>query len=115
MEQAKKIAIGIVNFLRASDKLEFLPEVIRFLEKEVVKIKGEGVAVVISAQPLNDRELTEIEKQLLYLFGRKLEIVNKIDPSLVGCFGVHVADKVIDLSLNNYLTLLEEKIIHENN
>lgn len=115
MDQAEKIIAGFIKFLRASGKLELLPQILELLEKEAKKIKGENTAVVTSAKPLDEEELREIEKHLIYLFGRKLAIINQVDPTVIGGFVIQVSDKVVDLSLNNYLESLEEKISHENN
>jgi len=115
MDQLEKIVAGIIKFLKVSGKINLLPRVIQQLEKESLKLKGENTAVVTSAQPLTQEELTEIEKQLVHCFGKKLEIINKVDSSIIGGFVIQVSDKVIDLSLNNYLNRVEEKMRNENN
>lgn len=115
MEQIEKIVVGIIKFLKVSGRLDWLPQIIQQLEKEALKLRGENTAIVSSAQPLTKDELTEIEKQLIHLFGKRLNLINKIDPLVIGGFVIQVFDKVVDLSLNNYLSLLEEKIRNETN
>jgi F-type H+-transporting ATPase subunit delta len=115
MDQAEKIVDGIIKFLQASGKLDLLPQIISLLEKEGRRLKGENTAVITSAKPLSKEELSEIEKQLIHLFGKKLALVNKIDPEVISGFIIQVSDKVVDLSLNSYLNSFEEKIDNENN
>lgn len=115
MDQVEKIVAGFIQFLRASDKLELLPQILKLLEAKVSVIKGENTAVVTSAKLLNKEELNEIEKHLIHMFGRKLAIINRVDPAIISGFVIQVSDKVVDLSLNNYLENLEAKISHENN
>ncbi len=115
MEEVEKIVTGFIKFLRTSGKLHLLPQILKILKKEAQQIEEENTAVVTSAQPLGEAELTEIEKELIHLFGHKLTIINEVNPNILGGFIIRVADRIVDLSLNNYLEELKEKITHENN
>jgi len=115
MDEVDKIVTGIMKYLKTSGRIELLPKIIDGLEKETTKIKGESVALVTSAYPLKQAQLMQLGKELFHLFGRKLEIVNKVDSTLIGGFVITVADKIIDLTLAGDLDNLEERLQNEKN
>jgi ATP synthase F1 delta subunit len=109
MDQDEKIVSQLIAFLRTSGKIELLPGIIQKLKNELDRIRGENTALVTSASPLSTKELEQLQKQLLTLFGKHLEIINHVDPELIGGFVIQVSDKIIDLSVQNYLNDLERK------
>lgn len=115
MDQPEKIVTQLIKFLRTSGKIDMLPQIIQGLENELRKIKGENTAIVTSPELLSSGQLQQLQKKLLTLFGKKLEIVNKVDPEVVGGFVIQVADKIIDLSLQNYFDQIEKKFDNEKN
>jgi F-type H+-transporting ATPase subunit delta len=115
MDQPEKIVTQLIKFLRTSGKIDMLPEIIQQLENELKKIKGENTAIITSSKPLSPQQLQQLEKRLLNLFGKKLEIINRVDPEVVGGFVIQVSDKIIDLSLQNYFEQIEKKFEDEKN
>ncbi len=62
-------------------------------------------ATIISPYHLDQKQIIEVEKQLLVIFGKKekIKITNKkVDKKILGGFIVKIKDKVIDLSLQGY-------------
>ncbi len=115
MDQIETIVTSIIKFLKTSGQLDLLPQIIHRLEMESAKLKGENTAMVTSSYLLNNQELSEIEKQLFNVFGRKLTIINTVDHEIVGGLVIQVSDKIIDLSLKTYLNDVEEKMKNEKN
>jgi len=115
MDQTKKIVSDLIKFLKTTNKLDSLTEIINLLQNEEERLKGENIAIITSASPLEKEKLSQLQKQLLGLFKRKLEIINKVDPEVIGGFVIQVSDKIIDLSLDNYLSEIENNLKNEKN
>ena len=84
----------------------------RFLE---LKLEGESVvkALVRTAFPLEDRELSTLEAQLVQRSGaRRIEFEVRVDPSLIGGARVQMGDDVIELSMRSQLAALAHSIRH---
>lgn len=114
MDKIDKIVAGIIDYLKTSRQLDNLSLVIEKLREKERQISGENTAIVTSAYPLKNGQLAEIEKRLFVMFKRRLEIVNRVDKEIIGGLVIQVSDKVIDLSLENYLDKIEENINDEN-
>lgn len=115
MNQVDKIVAQLLSFLKVSQNMEMLPDIIQKLDLEYQKQTGENRAIVTSAVPLDRKKMGEIEKQLYKIFKRKLEIVNKVNPEIVAGFLVQVADQIIDLSLESYISDIEKNLKNETN
>lgn len=115
MNQPEKIVTQLIKFLRTSGNIDILPQIIEGLENELKKIKGENTAIITSPKPLSSAEVQQLQKRLLTLFGKKLEIINRVDSQVVGGFVIQVSDKIIDLSLQGYFDQIEDKFEDEKN
>jgi len=113
MDQTEKIVSGIIKFLRATNQLETLAEVVEKLKEESLKLAGKNTAIVTSAYHLSDQELNQVKKHLFIVFKKKLEVINKVDPKVIGGFIIQVSDEIIDFSLNGYVNGAEKIIENE--
>ena len=113
MDQTEKIVSGIINFLRATSQLGALPKVVEKLKEESLRLGGKNTAIVTSAYHLSEQELMQVEKHLFIVFKKKLEIINKVDPRVIGGFIIQVSDEIIDFSLNGYVNGAEKIIENE--
>ncbi len=115
MTDAKKIVSSIISFLKANKQIDLLPEIIDFLKVEAEKIRENNIAIITSAYPLDELQLNDIEKKLDLMFHRKLKVVNEINEKIIGGFVIQVADQIIDLSLENYLEEIKNKLKKDKN
>ena len=77
----------------------------RFLE--IYRENSIALATVTSAVELTDEQKGLITKKIINIAGtEKLELVTKIDPSLIGGFVASVGSKVIDASLASQIRKL---------
>ena len=101
---------SLLNFLKLladRQRIGILTSILdRFLEiyRENSNI---ALATVTSAVELTDEQKGWITKQIINIAGtEKLELVTKIDPSLIGGFVASVGSKVIDASLASQIRKL---------
>lgn len=74
-------------------------------DKNIVKVE------VHSANTLNDNQLDKIEQSLNVRYkDKKLELINIVNPDLIGGLQIVANGEVIDLSLKSSLTRLKESL-----
>ena len=107
---SENINSSLLNFLKLladRQRIGILTSILnRFLEiyRENSKI---ALATVTSAIELTDDQKGLITKKIINIAGtEKLELVTKIDPSLIGGFVASVGSKVIDASLASQIRKL---------
>ena len=107
---SEKINSSLLNFLKLladRQRIEIVTSILdRFLEiyRENSNI---ALATVTSAVELTDEQKSLITKKIINIAGtEKLELVTKIDPSLIGGFVASVGSKVIDASLASQIRKL---------
>jgi F-type H+-transporting ATPase subunit delta len=91
-----------LNFLRtvlANDRLPVLPEIAQQFHALLQARSGVSQAVVYSAFPLDEAQLTDLVPVLEKRFGRKLELRVQEEPDLIGGIRVVVGDEVLDTSV----------------
>ncbi|AOX43427.1 F0F1 ATP synthase subunit delta [Spiroplasma sp. NBRC 100390] len=67
---------------------------------------------IFSTQPLTKKQIETIENKLSKKFGYHIELVNKIDPSLLGGVRVKIKHEIIDGSIAGQLETMRQKAIH---
>lgn len=103
------LATDAQNLLRVlidNDRLSLLPEIRDLFEE--LKNEREGVvdAVIATAYPLADGELSSLVADLEKRFRRKVNPRVSVDPELIGGVRVQVEDEVIDGSVRGKLAAM---------
>ena len=75
--------------------------------------KGVSSGIVYSVNELSAEDKKEIEESVGKKLGMKLELVNKIDPTLISGIKVVVGDNVIDGSTKYRLNSLKSELLKE--
>jgi len=107
---SKKVNSSLLNFLKLladRQRIGIITSILdRFLEI-YRKNSNIALATVTSAVELTDEQKGLITKKIINIAGtEKLELVTKIDPSLIGGFVASVGSKVIDASLASQIRKL---------
>jgi len=117
-DEKKKLASDVLNsfvspktmqfidFLIQEQSLEKLSKITReyqkILEKKNLGLSGE----IITANPITDEELKNIEQKLSVIFKLPVIIQAKVDPNIIGGAILKVQDKTIDNSFRSKLKTL---------
>jgi F-type H+-transporting ATPase subunit delta len=80
-----------------------LPRIANALSELADEKAGKLRAEVSSAAPLTDAQYTKLTASLEKLTGRKISLVKKTDPSLIGGVVTRIGDKVYDGSVKSKL------------
>ena len=95
--------IGVVTRNR---RLFTLPGMIKGYEALLAAARGEATAEVTSAQPLSNKQMSDIEASIKQAMGTKVAIDAKVDESLLGGLIVKVGSRMVDTSLKTKLSQL---------
>jgi F-type H+-transporting ATPase subunit delta len=91
----------------------YLPEIGEEFISQYKKFNKISTVTITSASPLNDSSLSEIKSKLLAssITMEKLEVITKVDPSLIGGFIIESGDKLYDASVSYQLEQLKKEFV----
>ncbi len=97
---------NLVKVLAGAGRLTIIPEINKLYEQ--LRAEAEGVDEVgeTSAYELAPEQQATISKEMAKRLGRKVEITNDIDESLIGGVIIRAGDSVIDASVKGRLKAL---------
>ncbi len=96
-----------LGLLAANRRLFALPGIIAGFRAILAERRGQTTATVTSAVPLTDSQTASLIDALKKSVGRKIDIVSKVDPSILGGLIVKVGSRMVDSSLKSKLQRLK--------
>ena len=98
------------NFLKVvarNRRLFAAEDMIKNFRQLVARHRGEMVAEVQSAMPLNEQQLTALKDKLKSSYGKDVRLDTKVDPSLLGGLVIKIGSRMFDSSLKTKLMNLK--------
>jgi len=108
MNDTDLLVKGIISYLTKAKKLDLIPDIIEKLK--ALSIEEENTAQIVSSYDLNDVEKNKIIEIINSKFGKISKANFLIDKSILGGIIIKFKDKMIDLSLSEKLTKIEESV-----
>ncbi len=107
------LTIAIFDIITKKHREPILYTIAREFHSAYNEHKGIGVATVTSAVPLDSGLRNEVLEIVKKLNDRKeVELIEKVDPSLIGGFVLNVGDRQIDASMKSRLKALKVQLSH---
>jgi F-type H+-transporting ATPase subunit delta len=107
------ITMAIFDILTRKNREPLLPTIAREFHNSYNLYKGIGKATVITAVPLDNHLRNELLGMVKKISERtEVELIEKVDPSLIGGFVLNVGDRQIDSSLKSKLKALKVNFSH---
>lgn len=75
------------------------------------EILGKDEGILYSATPLSKKEIEALEKKMEERLGKKVELDNRVEPSLIGGVRIFIDDKVYDDSVDTKIEKLRERLL----
>ncbi|HWH37249.1 MAG TPA: F0F1 ATP synthase subunit delta [Candidatus Limnocylindrales bacterium] len=91
-------------------RLEQLPRITEEFRRLYNRRAGVVEATAISAAPLSDTDVAELERRLVDIAGGRVELSLEVDPSLIGGIAVRLGDRLIDGSVRGRLERLRTRL-----
>jgi F-type H+-transporting ATPase subunit delta len=101
---------ALLNILLDGERLSSLPAISREIDAMIEARAGRISADVASAQPLSPAQVTQLTAALEKLSGKKVDLVRREDPALLGGVVARVGDIVYDGSLRTQLRALRDEL-----
>lgn len=101
---------NLVYLLLDGERLFALPDISRELDAMIQARSNHVTAEITSAKALDPAQLSQITAALEKLSGKKVEVVKKEDPNLLGGVVAKVGDTVYDGSLRTQLRNLRDEL-----
>ncbi len=101
--QLSPLAHKFLGLLAAHRRLAALTGVIAGFRAILAERRGQATARVTSAVPLTDAQTNALIDSLKKSVGRSIDIVSKVDPSILGGLIVKVGSRMVDSSLKSKL------------
>jgi F-type H+-transporting ATPase subunit delta len=101
---------NLVYLLLDGERLSSLPDISRELSAMIEEKGGRISAEVTSAKPLDAAQLTQITSALEKISGKKVDVVKKEDPALLGGVVAKLGDVVYDGSLKTQLRAIRDEL-----
>jgi F-type H+-transporting ATPase subunit delta len=100
------ITTNFIQVLARNGRKSQLRPVIRAFGRLAAEHRGETVAEVVTARPLNDDQISQLKQQLRSRAGRDVSIDASIDPAILGGIVVKLGSQRIDASIRTKLNRL---------
>lgn len=122
-EEKERVIIGILNkikgrettknFIRLllkKDRIGFLREIAESLTQLIDEKENRKKAVVITSSKLPDKSLSKIKERLIAVTKKNIEMVEKVDGSIIGGVVIQVGSLVYDGSIKMQLDNIKERL-----
>ena len=105
--QARNLAL----LLAERGRFAVLPAVSAEYDAMVRQSRGIVAAIVTTAAPLSEKEMTQVRARVEELAGAKVELTTSTDPALLGGMTVRIGDRLIDASVRGRLQRLRGRLV----
>lgn len=95
----------------ANDRLEYLPQILKFLPELWNEERGVSTFEVSSVIPLNDDQKVRLKEKLESLEKKQVFLKYRKDPSLIGGLSIRRENIIYDVSIRGNLDRLKENIV----
>ncbi|MGI8792749.1 MAG: ATP synthase F1 subunit delta [Acidimicrobiales bacterium] len=109
-ERAHPTTVSLVSFIIGAGRARDLGAVVDKLVERSTSERGQEVAEVRSAMPLDDGQRERLAQALAAATGKKVSVKVIVDPSVLGGLVARVGDTVIDGSVRHRLTQLRASL-----
>jgi F-type H+-transporting ATPase subunit delta len=103
------ISMGFITLLTRKGREGYLPEIVSSFLNQLRKHQGITVAEVTSAVALDADSRAKMHESATKLAGGQVDLVEKVDASLIGGFILKVGDKQIDSAIANRIKALKRE------
>jgi F-type H+-transporting ATPase subunit delta len=112
--KANDVALHTLLLLVRKRREALLGEIVRQYDALEMEARGAEPLTITSAKELSSEELRAMVARLESLYGKKFEVTQKVDPSLIGGVRIMMGDRRIDGSVEGRLQELTRTLFAKN-
>lgn len=91
--------------------VDIMPNIAREFEQMVLDYRNEAIAQVTTAAQLDGTQTTTVKQALEKLTNKKILMETRVDPSIMGGVVARVGDQIIDGSIRQRLSALQQQLL----
>jgi F-type H+-transporting ATPase subunit delta len=91
--------------------VDIMPNIAREFEQMVLDYRNEAIAQVTTAAQLDGAQKTTVKQALEKLTDKKILMETRVDPSILGGVVARVGDQIIDGSIRQRLSALQQQLL----
>ncbi len=110
-ETVGPLALNLIALLASRNLAGVLPAIVEQYQRLLDDHNGIERAEVVSAVPLDDAQLAQIEEMLRRVAGKEITLTSRIDARLIGGMVARVGDHVIDGSTATRLESMRRELV----
>ncbi|MSO44155.1 MAG: ATP synthase F1 subunit delta [Thermoleophilia bacterium] len=110
MDDAHPVSIGLVQVLLDRGRMGEITDVVAAYGRRVDTAEGRVVVTAVTAIALTPELREQIREKVRVQTGRDAEIVETVDPSIIGGLMLRVGDVVVDASLRTRLSEMRRSL-----
>lgn len=107
--KVNELTLAFFNLIARKNREAILESVATSYQDQYRELQGIQTAEVVSAYPLTPALRDELGQKLVAQTGKRIELIERVDPALIGGFVLRVGDKQIDSSVKNTLRKLRNQ------
>ena len=104
-------ALNVALLLVERSLVELAPRISAAFDERYNEYRGQAIAHVTTAIPLDDSLRTQIAQELQVITGKHIILQERVDPTILGGVIARVGDTLIDGSLKRRFGMLRQRII----
>ncbi len=103
--------LNFLLFLLKKRRIQFFEQIALDFEKLYKEKLGILEATLISVEPMEEKQKEKLIQKLQKQTAKKIQLINKLDPALIGGGVLILANQVIDSSIRHKLNRLKEQLL----
>ena len=107
----EKVLLNFLLFLLKKRRVQFFEQIASDFEKLYKEKLGIMEATLISVKKVEEKLQEKLINKLQKETGKKIQLLNKLDPALIGGSILILANQVVDYSIRNRLNGLKERLL----
>lgn len=108
-----KVSDTVLRFLYVlvdKNREEYLPTILEVFQERLRQDRGEVECRVSSAKALTSALRKDLQKSLSDFTGKKVQLIEEVEPELLAGMVIVVGDRVIDTSFRHQLREIEDRL-----
>lgn len=108
--KVSEFTLALFTLITHKNREAFLPAIAREFKAQYRVKKGIELAEVTTTYPLSEEQRVQFISLVASKSGKKVELNEKVDASILGGYILTIGDRMIDESIQNKLTRLKSKL-----
>lgn len=102
---------SLIKILIENNRINLLLDVFTAFNSSCNEYRGIDEGLVYSTIPLDEKTINKIEEKISKIESRNVELINKIDPNLIGGVKVVIDGHIYDGSIKNQIEMMKKNLL----